>query len=314
MPSPLVSIVTPVRNGEPHLEECIESVLEQTYENWEYLVLNNASTDDSRSIAQRYADRDPRIHVHDTARPLEMLENWNHALRLISHESAYCKVVHADDRLFPECLERMVALGTAHPSVGIVGAFRMKGEAIDPDPASLWFHDHVLDGRAIGRRRLLGGGGIFGSPTTTLIRSDLVRGRSSFYNQQHLHADTEVCLDLLLESDFGFVHEVLTYTRVHDESVTSRHESLGTGMLKRYHLLRTYGPRYLDTREFEERMAEVESGYLAFLARRLLIGDWRSWRHHRNGLRALGHSLGYSRILSEMLRASGRNLARGLAR
>ena len=50
---PLVSVVTPVYNGEKYLEECIESVLNQTYKNWEYIILNNCSTDRTLEIAEQ---------------------------------------------------------------------------------------------------------------------------------------------------------------------------------------------------------------------------------------------------------------------
>lgn len=56
---PLVSFVTPFYNTEQYLEECIESVLRQTYGNWEYVLLNNCSTDKSVQIAERYARQYP---------------------------------------------------------------------------------------------------------------------------------------------------------------------------------------------------------------------------------------------------------------
>lgn len=61
--SPLISIVMPVYNSQQFLAEAIESVIAQTYTNWELLVVDNGSTDDSRRIAQSFADADPRIHT-----------------------------------------------------------------------------------------------------------------------------------------------------------------------------------------------------------------------------------------------------------
>ncbi|HWH03492.1 MAG TPA: glycosyltransferase family 2 protein, partial [Gemmatimonadales bacterium] len=63
MPTPLVSVVTPVYNTGKYLAECIESVLAQTFTDFEYVILDNASTDDSPEIIARYARRDPRIRV-----------------------------------------------------------------------------------------------------------------------------------------------------------------------------------------------------------------------------------------------------------
>ncbi|MCG7850986.1 MAG: glycosyltransferase family 2 protein, partial [Methanosarcinaceae archaeon] len=84
---PLVSVVTPVYNGEHYLKECIESILAQTYENWEYIILNNASQDGSRRIAQAFAEKDPRIRLHDNEDVLPMVRNWNRAIEYISDQS-----------------------------------------------------------------------------------------------------------------------------------------------------------------------------------------------------------------------------------
>ena len=61
--SPLVSVVTPVYNGERFLRECIESVLAQTYQHWDYTIVDNSSTDQTSEIAREYAARDSRIRV-----------------------------------------------------------------------------------------------------------------------------------------------------------------------------------------------------------------------------------------------------------
>src|SRR5689334_10610487 len=112
---PHVSIVTPVYNEEEHLAECIESVLAQTYENWDYVIVDNCSTDKSLEIARTYAAKDRRIRVHTNDQFLEMIPNRSVAVRQMSPDSKYCKVVLGDDWIFPECLEKMVALGEAHP-------------------------------------------------------------------------------------------------------------------------------------------------------------------------------------------------------
>ena len=128
--TPLVSIVTPVYNNAQHLEECIESVLAQTYANWDCTIVDNCSSDGSAEIARRFAEKDPRIRVSENKRFLRALANHNAALRYISPASRYCKVVFGDDWIFPECLEKMVSLAEKHPSVGIVGAYALEGTQV----------------------------------------------------------------------------------------------------------------------------------------------------------------------------------------
>ncbi len=95
--SPLVSVVTPAYNEEEHLAECIESVLAQTYTNWEYVIVNNCSTDGTMAVAEKYAAVDPRIRVLGNDKLIPAVANFNFTLRQISAESKYCKMVLADD-------------------------------------------------------------------------------------------------------------------------------------------------------------------------------------------------------------------------
>ena len=78
---PLVSIVTPVYNDAEYLAKCIESVLAQTYQHWDYTIVDNCSTDGSADIACTYAAKDPRIRVHGNSRFLKAIANHNMALR-----------------------------------------------------------------------------------------------------------------------------------------------------------------------------------------------------------------------------------------
>src|SRR6266446_6288229 len=172
---PFVSVVTPVYNGEKYLVECIESVLSQTYENYEYLIVNNCSKDGTLEIAQSYAKKDSRIRVHDNDQFLEVIANHNHAFSMISPSSKYCKVVSGDDFLFPDCLTRMVELAEANPSVGIVGSYQQSGDRVRWQ--GFRYPNGVICGRDVCRRLLLHGDGDFGfgSPISILYRSDIIR-------------------------------------------------------------------------------------------------------------------------------------------
>jgi len=125
--SPLVSVVTPVYNGAPYLAECIESVLGQTYSNFEHIIMDNCSTDGTSNIANEYAKKDSRIRVYRNDVLLDIIPNHNRAFRSISAESKYCKVVCGDDWIFPECIARMTCLAEANPSIGVMSAYQLSG-------------------------------------------------------------------------------------------------------------------------------------------------------------------------------------------
>jgi len=289
---PLVSIVTPVYNNAEHIGFCIESVLGQTYGNWEYTIVNNCSTDGSGDIAHAYAARDPRIRVVDNQQFLRAIPNHNHALRQIAPESKYTKVVFADDWIFPRCLEEMVAIAEENPSVGIVGAYGL-WEVIDREP-----HQHVVmwggllhparrvDGREICRRVFLDGLDVFGTATSLLYRSDLVRSRRDFFNQDNIHADKEICVALLRDCDFGFAHQVLTFTRGRPRSLnkisTEMYWDIGCAL----QTLVTHGPAVLTAEEFIACRENHLAKYYNFLAVSAIRGrrDDAFWGFHKSKL------------------------------
>src|SRR5690349_12438950 len=110
---PLVSVLTPVYNGAAYLVECIESVLRQTYQNYEYIIVNNCSTDGTLEIAEKYAAADGRIRVHTNNKFVGVIDNHNIAFSQMSPSARYCKLVSADDAIFPRCIEQMVLLAEA---------------------------------------------------------------------------------------------------------------------------------------------------------------------------------------------------------
>jgi glycosyltransferase involved in cell wall biosynthesis len=290
---PLVSIVTPVHNEAHYLAECIESILAQTYQEWDYTIVDNCSTDGSVEIARRYAARDGRIRVWQNEELVNAIANHNIALRLISPASKYCKMVFGDDWIFPECLERMVAVAEQHPSVGVVGAYALEGEQVKwvglPYPAL------AVSGREICRRHFLEGVYVFGTPNSVLYRADLVRSHDPFYDETNTHTDTEVCFALLKSCDFAFVHQVLSFTRVREGSLSTIAADISASLGAMLRLLTTYGPHFLTPEELKERLEDHLAGYYRFLGRSLILRRNESfWDYHKQELNQAG--IGFSRI------------------
>jgi glycosyltransferase involved in cell wall biosynthesis len=292
---PLVSIVTPVYNEAVHLAECIESVLAQTYQSWDFTIVDNGSTDGSLEVARRYAANDRRIRIHQNQEFLQAIPNHNVAFRQISPESKYCKVVLGDDWIFPNCLEQMVALAETHPSVGIVGAYALEGQRVAC--AGLPYPSPLVCGREICRRHLLEGLYVFGSANAVLYRADLVRSRDPFYNEANIHSDTEVCFALLKTCDFGFVHQVLTFTRVRPGSLSASSKELHTDYASMLQLLITHAPNYLSCEERKSCLARYLSDYYRFLGKSLLLGRQKQfWDYHKQEMAKAGTSFSRARL------------------
>lgn len=294
-PQPLVTVLTPVYNGERYLAQCIDSVLAQTYKNWEYCIVNNCSTDRTLSIAQAYAARDSRVRVVTNTQFVGRQENHNIAFREMSSNSKYCKVVHADDWLFPECITKMVDLAEANPTVGIVGAYGLSNGHV------LWaglpYQATVIGGRDLCKATLLDGRYVCGTPTSMLFRAEELRRRQAVYNQANQHADHEACFDILREWDFGFVHQVLTYTRVHNGAASSFADRYNTFLHGILEVLSKYGPEFLTSEEYNLQMRRFWKQYYTFLGSKVFRNREKDfWAYHRNELRRLGYSLRVSRV------------------
>jgi glycosyltransferase involved in cell wall biosynthesis len=293
---PLVSVVTPVYNGDPYLAECIESVLAQTYSNWEYILVNNCSTDRTLEIALSYAKKDSRIRVHTNDLFVGVMENHNIGLNLISPTAKYCKVVCADDFMFPECLARLVDFAEANASVGLVGSYSLAGKKVMY--GGLEFEKKVVNGSEICRDTLLGGPYVFGCPTSLLYRADLIRKTKTFYPNSSPHCDTTACYQSLAHSNFGFVHQILTYTRIHADSQTSRSIKFGRLDIARLADVSRFGPVYLSPAELAIRLKNLMNEYYRDLLPNLLAqsGNREFWQQQREALSEIGLKFSRARL------------------
>jgi len=293
---PLVSVVTPVYNGEKYLRDCIESVLAQTYQNWEYVIVNNCSTDRSLRIAQDYANKEKRIIVKSNDHFVGADANHNIAFQLISQRSRYCKVVSADDWLYPECIERLVEVADQNPTVGIVGSYAINANGIRW--IGLPYDTTVFSGRQVCRLYLLGAVDAFGTPSTVLYRSTLVKSPCPFFPESSDSGDLAACLICLESNDFAFIHQILSFERIHDQAINTKlREFDNRFLLDRIEFLGKYGPAYLTHDELEDRMNELQRDYYEFLAVAAVnLRDSEFWNYHKTRLRRIGHRLRRTRL------------------
>lgn len=253
-----VSVVTAVYNGEHYLEQCIKSVLAQTHQEFEYLICNNHSTDRSGEIAQDYAAADSRIRVIQPPTFLPQVKNFNFAYSQISERSKYLKMVHADDWIYPECLSKMSSLADQNPEVALVSAYRLIETT--PDCFGVPVDRNVFSGREACRWHLLGTAYPFGSQSTVMYRADVVRrGNPTFFPEDRFYFDVDAAFRMLVDREFGFVHQILTFSRYQPGAVTDQASQFNTWFLFLFVTLEQYGRQLLTPEEFEARMSQVSS-------------------------------------------------------
>ena len=119
MPEPLISVVMPVCNALPYLNQSIECILKQTLEDFELVILNDSSTDGSESVLREWKQRDSRISIYESTERLGLAGSAN---RVISHSrAALVARMDADDRCEPDRLRRQWEVMRNNPQVVVVG-------------------------------------------------------------------------------------------------------------------------------------------------------------------------------------------------
>jgi len=222
LPIPSVSVCIPVYNGERFLAETIRSVLDQTYRDFEIVVLDNASRDRSADIARSFGD--PRIRLEHNAVTLPQAENWNRVVEL--SRSPLVKVVCADDLLHPRCLELQVAPMDADPGLAVVAARR---HMIDEESRMIVPRrglnglTGVRTGVEVARRVVRNGSNPIGESNNVLFRREDFFTVGGWKTDRPYIMDLDLWLRLLQLGDFLGLTETLAAFRIGRGTVSSDH-------------------------------------------------------------------------------------------
>jgi glycosyltransferase involved in cell wall biosynthesis len=121
--APRLSIGVPVYNGERYIARTLESLLHQTFRDFELIICDNGSTDRTADICREFAARDPRVHVHRAEQNLGVVRNFNRCVELARGELFHWHA--SDDMAEPTLLEKCVAVLDADPTVMLAFARTM---------------------------------------------------------------------------------------------------------------------------------------------------------------------------------------------
>lgn len=213
-PTPRVSVVVPTYNYAHFLDEALQSVLQQSFQDFELIIVDNNSTDNTDSVVEKYL-HDPRLRYQKNEHNLGLSGNWNCCLKLAQGE--YIKFLCADDKFHPQILERFVQILDEHPNVAIVTNYsetfgEKRGRGIVPFTG-------LVNGQFM-RETLVtpGNKNWLRNPSAVIFRKKDADAVGLFHPRLSHATDMEYYLRLLTKGDVYFVPESLSYTRSHSNT------------------------------------------------------------------------------------------------
>ncbi len=214
---PLVSIGLPVYNGERFLKEALDSLLTQTYEDFELIISDNASTDGTESICRAYMEQDRRIRYFRNAKNIGAAKNFNRVFEL--SDGKYFKWHSADDLCAPYLVEKCKGVLDEHPEVILC---HPKTTLIDAHGNVIRQYDDDLDlrfARTKERFRQLNMRLGLCNAHYGLLRSRLLRKTSLLGD--YIESDVVFFAELTLYGQFFEIPEYLFFRRFHSQASSS---------------------------------------------------------------------------------------------
>lgn len=222
---PLVSVIMPVYNAEKYLPEAIESILNQTYTNFEFLIFDDASTDKSFSIIENYALEDRRIICTKSKQNMGYVKHLNQGIKMA--KGKYIARMDADDISCKRRLEKQIDFIECHLDVGVCGSWykpliNRKEVNIAKLPTN---HDDII-------ARLL-----WASPfahPTIMMRKNILDKFNYLYNEAYLPAeDYDLWVRLSAVTKFANLPEPLLIYRIHEGQVSRQKLKLAFELRKK---------------------------------------------------------------------------------
>ncbi len=235
---PRVSIVLPVYNAAPFLEQCIDSILTQSFRDFELIIVNDGSVDQSLEIMHRYARDDNRIVVVDLEKNIGLVAVLNGTVALCKGE--YIARFDADDWSVPERIATQVEFLDENTSVGIVGSWIELFEG----KSEIWHYRREND--FIKLMLLFKTNGF---PHNSILLRKSILQRFSYDPSFKYIEDTALWVKIMLECpevSFANIPKVLSYYRITDTQVSAKYRDVQNEGYKMIiaQILKTIVPNY----------------------------------------------------------------------
>jgi glycosyltransferase involved in cell wall biosynthesis len=306
-----VSVIVPSYNYGRFLAARLQSILEQTYQHIEVIVIDDASTDDSRAVIDTFS-RDPRVRaIYCDSNSGSVYQRWNEAALVAG--GRYLWFAGADDYCELNLLEELLQWFDRQPTVGIAFArswmITESGKRLVLAPT--WTRTGFYSGGRAMRRLVLDT--TIATASAVAVRADLYREVGGFDTRFPLAADWRFYVDVLARSDLAYVAKPLNFCRVHPATVSVVARRSGAESLERYRVLEDLWNRYPSLRDLRDEALDRE-------AERCLLHAANTFRRgsFNAALRILSSGAGFDqrhtqrllRALPSLLGATGRLLSR----
>jgi glycosyltransferase involved in cell wall biosynthesis len=212
--SPKVSVVMSVYNGARYLAEAIESILGQTFTDFEFIIVNDGSTDCTGDILAEYTDRDQRLILLQNEQNLGLTRSLNKGLARASGQ--YIARQDADDISLPQRLQRQVAFLDEHPEVVLVSS---NYEVIDEEGRQLRIERKSSESLVIAWYLLFVN--YVGGHSVVMFRREQVMNLSGYAEDYRYAQDYQLWLRLANRGDIAILPEILLQWRSHGQSISS---------------------------------------------------------------------------------------------
>lgn len=208
MKTPRISVLMPAYNSEKYIAESIESILNQTFIDFEFIIINDGSTDNTAKIINQYATKDSRIKFVNNSKNKGLIGVLNEGLELCRGE--YIARMDSDDISLPTRFEKQIAYMDAHPECGVLGTyfhvFGTRNEDI-----ILPQYVRILD---------LAYACMVGHPTI-MLRKSVIDKYDFRYDFNYKHAeDYELWSRMIMVTEIHNLPEILLYYRLGDTNVS----------------------------------------------------------------------------------------------
>ena len=241
---PSISVIMPVYNAELYVKEAIESILSQTYKDFEFIIINDGSTDQSFNIIQDFAKKDNRIKII-TRKNQGLIYSLNEGIK--KAQGKYIARMDADDISLPERLEKQLEFMEKNTNIGICGTWiEVFGENLIAKKWKLSCSDKRLKAELLFSS-------CFAHPSV-MIRKNLLIENNLSYNKDFLHVeDFKLWVDLAELTELANVDKILLKYRIVETSVTRVADQNSE---QRYQVLNKIFQKYLQVLKIDNTKEE----------------------------------------------------------